>query len=97
PEISYSQIPKIEHRFDSQFCPNCGMKIKTNISNCPNCGTDLGEEKRFQCPICRSSKIETSVKCPICGTRFHRRCFLEWVKIKGTCPVCKNKVDESIL
>ncbi|MBS7250806.1 MAG: E3 ubiquitin protein ligase [Candidatus Freyarchaeota archaeon] len=56
--------------------------------------TEEVEEKRDECPICRKTlldgdKIEV---CPNCQKRFHRNHFSEWVKKRGTCPNCGQKV-----
>ena len=93
PVIDYAQVPVSD--YDGRFCQNCGMKINIKTSTCPNCGFNLEEDLRFQCPICRGTKIEDSIRCPTCNTRFHKRCVLEWVKIKGSGPICKRAIDSS--
>ncbi|MHA1271654.1 MAG: RING finger domain-containing protein [Candidatus Helarchaeota archaeon] len=90
PKIDYTQLSEIKS--DEIYCPNCGIKIVRRLNKCPNCGNELGLSK-YQCPICRTEKREELIECPSCNTRFHKRCFLEWIKIKGTCPICKNYVD----
>ncbi|MHA1231292.1 MAG: RING finger domain-containing protein [Candidatus Helarchaeota archaeon] len=91
-----SEISHISQKIsDKIYCPSCGTEIKRGINKCPNCGKDITPDVVIECPICRSKKLEPIVECPICKTKFHRRCFLEWVKIKGTCPICKNPIDTS--
>lgn len=56
--------------------------------------TEEVEEERDECPICRKVLLEgdkTEV-CPNCLERFHRDHLLEWVKIKGTCPNCGQRI-----
>ncbi len=46
------------------------------------------------CMLCRK-KIkagEVYLKCPYCQNIYHRSHLLEWIKVKGTCPVCKHKL-----
>ncbi|KAM3282509.1 hypothetical protein P3S67_026154 [Capsicum chacoense] len=44
------------------------------------------------CPICLADyHPKETVKCiPECEHCFHAECIDEWLKIKGTCPVCRN-------
>ena len=94
PVVEYSKNSMLKS--EGYFCPTCGTKINRNTNKCPNCGSKLeGENSSLQCPICRSAKIEEFIECPVCKTRFHRRCFLEWIKIKGICPNCKRPIDTS--
>ncbi|MEM3563797.1 MAG: RING finger protein [Candidatus Jordarchaeaceae archaeon] len=56
--------------------------------------TEEVEEERDECPICRKVLLEgdkTEV-CPNCLERFHRDHLLEWVKVKGTCPNCGQRI-----
>ncbi|XP_071741599.1 putative RING-H2 finger protein ATL21A [Rutidosis leptorrhynchoides] len=58
----------------------------------------LGESKRLPgledaaCSICLSEyDVKEIVKCiPECRHCFHADCIDEWLKMKGTCPVCRN-------
>ncbi|MFX1465493.1 MAG: tetratricopeptide repeat protein [Promethearchaeota archaeon] len=68
-------------------CPFCSETIPSGIEKCPTCG-----EKAVKCPIC-TTPIEFGdefVKCPHCNTMAHRSHLLEWIKIKGVCPVCRK-------
>jgi hypothetical protein len=68
-------------------CPFCSETIPSGMEKCPTCG-----EKAFKCPICMKP-IEFGdefVKCPHCNTLAHRSHLLEWIKIKGICPVCRK-------
>ncbi|KAD3069061.1 hypothetical protein R6Q59_016952 [Mikania micrantha] len=58
----------------------------------------LGESKRLPghedaaCSICLSEyNAKEIVRCiPECRHCFHAECIDEWLKLKGTCPVCRN-------
>ncbi|XP_019252884.1 PREDICTED: RING-H2 finger protein ATL20-like [Nicotiana attenuata] len=58
----------------------------------------LGESRRFPglnaltCPIClvEYSAGESVRLIPLCEHSFHADCVDEWLKIKATCPVCRN-------
>ncbi|KAM7476524.1 hypothetical protein LguiB_023767 [Lonicera macranthoides] len=59
----------------------------------------LGESKRLPggpngntCPICLSEyNAKETVRCiPECQHCFHSNCVDEWLRLKGTCPVCRN-------
>jgi predicted RNA-binding Zn-ribbon protein involved in translation (DUF1610 family) len=40
---------------------------------------------------------EAALACPHCGARAHRSHFLEWIKIKRTCPKCQQPLEPSDL
>ncbi|PHU09733.1 hypothetical protein BC332_21593 [Capsicum chinense] len=58
----------------------------------------LGESRRVPgpnhgtCPICLADyHPKETVRCiPECEHCFHAECIDEWLKINGTCPVCRN-------
>ncbi|MFW9991755.1 MAG: RING finger protein [Candidatus Odinarchaeota archaeon] len=56
----------------------------------------LSDEKasRPACRICKKEVTDSSdiEYCPECLSTFHRSHIAEWLKIKGTCPVCKRKI-----
>ena len=33
------------------------------------------------------------VYCPKCGNPAHYAHLAEWVKVKGTCPICRNRIN----
>ncbi len=93
---------------DSEYCSNCGSKITPppvetikcpfcgeilpkDAGDCPNCGTEI-----YQCEICSQSIVygDDFAKCPHCGTFFHSDHLLEWLKVKGNCPNCKEPLSE---
>eukprot|EP01022_Parablepharisma_sp_SALTPOND_P008005 TRINITY_DN135061_c2_g1_i1.p1 TRINITY_DN135061_c2_g1~~TRINITY_DN135061_c2_g1_i1.p1 ORF type:complete len:1050 (-),score=86.24 TRINITY_DN135061_c2_g1_i1:7026-10100(-) len=56
-----------------------------------------GEDK--ECKICFSDyKIGDTLVYLKCMHKFHERCFMEWVKERAICPICKCKVlDQTTL
>ncbi|XP_065858594.1 RING-H2 finger protein ATL20-like [Euphorbia lathyris] len=65
--------------------------------------TLLGESRRLPkpndntCPICLSEyqPKETLRTIPECNHYFHAECIDEWLKMKATCPLCRNSPDVS--
>ncbi|MFX1577384.1 MAG: RING finger protein [Promethearchaeota archaeon] len=47
------------------------------------------------CCVCRLQirDGEQMVYCPHCGNPAHYRHLAEWVKMKGTCPICRNRIN----
>ncbi|KAL2524952.1 RING/U-box superfamily protein [Abeliophyllum distichum] len=66
--------------------------------------TVLGESRRLPkpndgtCPICLSDyePKETLRSIPDCNHYFHANCIDEWLKLNGTCPVCRNSPESSM-
>ncbi|MFB0563847.1 MAG: RING finger domain-containing protein, partial [Candidatus Lokiarchaeia archaeon] len=74
-------------------CQFCGADIPENANFCIFCGG-----ARARCSICNNElgSGDVVVSCPHCGAQGHRDHFLEWIKIRGTCPNCKeglNRLD----
>ncbi|MCK4848531.1 MAG: hypothetical protein KAT16_05885 [Candidatus Heimdallarchaeota archaeon] len=46
------------------------------------------------CSVCRTkiSDVTLLVRCPECGSPAHYPHLAEWLKIRGSCPVCKKKI-----
>ena len=63
----------------------------------------LGESRRLPgpndttCPICLSEYCsEETLRCiPECKHCFHAECIDEWLRLNGTCPVCRNTPSPS--
>jgi len=72
-------------------CSSCGAPYSSDAPFCPSCGSE--REKCTVCllPMAPGSEIS---KCPHCGGIAHKDHLQEWVKIKGFCPKCKNKLTE---
>ncbi|WP_287587597.1 zinc ribbon domain-containing protein [Candidatus Borrarchaeum sp.] len=72
-------------------CSSCGAPYSSDAPFCPSCGSE--REKCMVCllPMAPGSEI---AKCPHCSGVAHKDHLQEWVKIKGFCPKCKNKLTE---
>ncbi|NHJ85350.1 MAG: E3 ubiquitin protein ligase [Asgard group archaeon] len=48
------------------------------------------------CQICKRMILPDQkwVECPHCHRRYHENHFAEWLKIKGSCPVCRRRLKE---
>ncbi|OLS27341.1 MAG: hypothetical protein HeimC2_11780 [Candidatus Heimdallarchaeota archaeon LC_2] len=68
---------------------------------CMSCGAIA---KRFPCEICSEGtqcttcklnigQGEDSLHCPYCKQPSHSKHLLEWLKIKGECPNCREKLN----
>lgn len=71
------------------ICFNCGFKYFDSEPTCPQCG--MGTVK---CSVCKLpiSFGSSTLECPHCHTIAHQEHLLEWIKVKGTCPVCQQKL-----
>ncbi|KAH6820494.1 hypothetical protein C2S53_008410 [Perilla frutescens var. hirtella] len=66
--------------------------------------TVLGESRRLpkasdiSCPICLADyqPKETLRSIPECNHYFHADCIDEWLKLNGTCPLCRNSPVSSV-
>lgn len=66
--------------------------------------TVLGESRRLPkptdlcCPICLSDyqPKETIRSIPECNHFFHADCIDEWLKLNGSCPLCRNSPLSSV-
>ncbi len=58
---------------------------------CLNCG-----KKTRSCEICKKYMVagEKLVQVISCGHVFHKDHILEWIKVKGICPICKERMNE---
>lgn len=73
----------------SIICPYCGKYNLIGSKTCKFCF------KQFPiCVICDRLITENDiVYCPFCNSPFHKREFLEWLKIKAYCKNCKKELD----
>ncbi len=75
-------------------CIECGEVITGGEATCPECGA-----KQKQCTVCQQfiGQEELYNQCPHCKQLAHRTHLLEWLKIKGICPYCKEKLRKEEL
>ncbi|KAL8521271.1 hypothetical protein ACS0TY_011707 [Phlomoides rotata] len=93
PTVVFDQRPTIR---------SAGGLDRPTIESYPT--TVLGESCRLpkpsdgSCPICLSDyqPQETLRSIPECNHYFHADCIDEWLKLNGSCPVCRNSPESSI-
>ncbi len=56
----------------------------------------LSGEKVGLCEICKRSvyNVDSRFPCPDCNNIFHTSHFIEWVRIKEKCPVCRESISQ---
>lgn len=74
-------------------CFSCGEEKAFGQDTCPKCGVES-----VQCSVCKlpiSFGVDTA-KCPHCENIAHNEHLFEWIKVKGSCPVCQRhlKADD---
>lgn len=75
-------------------CPGCGRALYREVTFCPFCGS-----KMEKCTVCKLiiEKDQEIVRCPYCNGLAHKDHILEYVKVKGRCPSCRNALRKEIL
>lgn len=79
-------------------CHQCGTPIETPTEKgelyCITC-----QELLLTCSVCllNINYNESILTCPHCDSPAHRDHLREWLKIKNTCPYCKQKISEEVL
>ena len=57
--------------------------------------------KKEKCIVCglpiKEEEKDQTFYCPHCKNPAHKSHLLEWIKLKGTCPMCKKKLIRSDL
>ena len=72
-------------------CPYCGAEIEEGATSCENC-----LEEFQKCVVCNLPTLDLDdlTKTPCCKTYAHSAHLKEWLKIKGKCPNCGEKLEE---
>ncbi|MHA1359942.1 MAG: PCI domain-containing protein [Candidatus Helarchaeota archaeon] len=87
------KIQDVNTATKQQTCPFCNAAITTITDNCHEC-----HAKFAKCGVCNLViGNEESITCPFCNNPSHTTHLLEWLKIKGYCPVCKHPLSEEML
>ncbi|NHJ01178.1 MAG: hypothetical protein EAX86_03505 [Candidatus Heimdallarchaeota archaeon] len=92
-DVYSEEKPAVEiKKLNQSKCPQCENPILEDQKNCGFCS------QRLTCVVCRTSVVklqnkEEIVRCPQCGSFFHRKHLLESLKLKKNCPVCHMKLD----
>ncbi len=85
---------KVEKR--KSLCLFCEAKLEVVEDEGPIVCQNCGKEAPY-CEICKNIIIagEKVVQSTVCGHIFHKKHIIEWIKVKGACPVCKEKLNEN--
>jgi hypothetical protein len=83
-EVAQKRLAKRKIR-----CLNCGEEREDLSKPCPNCGVET-----VNCAVCKLpiSYGSTTAECPKCNALAHKEHLFEWVKVKGSCPVCQREL-----
>jgi hypothetical protein len=83
---------------DWRFCANCGASLMPAGATRQTDAVNFAGEKDStgSCMVCGLAirDSEEVVYCIHCGNAAHRLHLLEWVHIKGTCPMCEERLTE---
>ncbi|MFB0559813.1 MAG: DUF2341 domain-containing protein [Candidatus Lokiarchaeia archaeon] len=71
-------------------CVYCGCELSENANFCPLCGMAVAF-----CSVCNLDIFpgDPIVRCPHCDVLNHKDHLLEWIKIRGYCPNCREKLN----
>ena len=75
------------------ICARCGIAFTESI--CPQCGIDTS-----RCIVCsKALTLNDSdlMSCPFCKSIGHPAHLKEWVKTRGSCPNCSNRLTMEML
>lgn len=88
-DFSQSIREQIAETVKYYSCYNCGFPIERTTEICPECKSVIDK-----CDVCKLpiSFGDTIGKCPLCETTGHLIHMQEWVKTRGKCPVCLQKI-----
>jgi Zn finger protein HypA/HybF involved in hydrogenase expression len=89
-QYSMSSTRGIAPEIQLAMCTNCEATILAHASVCPHC-----HQPRPVCMVCKFyfPQNAPALACPHCGGIAHRVHFLEHLKVKGTCPNCRQSLD----
>ncbi|MBY9001925.1 MAG: hypothetical protein KGD64_13485 [Candidatus Heimdallarchaeota archaeon] len=96
-EMKQRQNAEARHLY-KRYCLNCGFEIASDdlqtSSKCAKCN-----ELIPTCYICRGHlyKGDDVLIEENCGSPFHKRHILEWVNVRGICPICKVRINTKSL
>lgn len=90
------------------FCPRCGAQVISDSYNCSSLSDNTGTPGVCQpypstdivdCLICGQAvrRFDVSIRCPACGSTFHRAHMLEYLHTHGRCPICGRRLNDELV
>jgi len=91
PARTRTRTTSIGRTIQLAMCPDCEATILAEATVCPHCGS-----LRPICMVCHHpiEFADSVLICPHCQGQAHRVHFLEYLKVKGSCPNCQADLDE---
>ena len=89
----------LEHLKIKGTCPHCRRDLDPHDLVERRVGITTEELPsqflEFHCMVCHHTlhQADAIFECPHCQGKAHRVHFLEWLKVKGTCPSCRAQLD----
>ena len=89
----------LEHLKVKGTCPNCHHDLDPHDLVEQRVGSSTEHPPspilEFTCMVCHHTlhQADAILECPHCQGKAHRVHFLEWLKVKGTCPACRTTLD----
>ena len=85
----------ISFAWSGKRCRHCQEDLFVNAKFCAFCGLKVDI-----CNVCRRQitlEDHQVAQCPFCANKFHLSHIQEWLKLRGTCPICRRTVKGEIL
>ena len=88
-------LQELHERLEQDGLQQESKKVSKAVSKVKTSARTVGKK----CCVCNLtlSKGEEAVRCPFCLNVAHKDHMLEWLHVRGSCPVCQRHVSESEL
>ena len=102
PAVSEEERAKAEALYKERIESALNTALKKQKDITPNEILTAKEITSFTkedfCMVCKIGlkKSDIVVQCPICESFYHKEHLLEWVRVKSNCPVCSQKLYDTV-
>jgi ribosomal protein L37E len=84
---------------DWEFCTKCGASLRRQLAaegDSTEASTRYEEYRTQKCMVCGMDlhPSDSISRCPHCGGAAHRMHLLEWLHVKGKCPICDQHLAD---